>query len=88
MARGARMMGCRILRNRHAIGMKILNNGEFHMQTEQGQILAERVVKAAGTHARQIGAWVGLDLPIATFFTIIWLQGPYRNFRTLSWNSR
>ena len=83
MARGARIMGCRILRNRRTIGMEILNNGEFRIQTEQGQILAERVVNVAGTHARQIGAWVVLDLPIANLLHHYLVTEPVPEFQNL-----
>jgi dimethylglycine dehydrogenase len=37
----------------------------FIVHTEQGDIEAEQVVNAGGTFARQVGEWVGLDLPIA-----------------------
>ena len=35
------------------------------MHTEQGDIEADHVVNSGGTYARQVGEWVGLDLPIA-----------------------
>ena len=65
MARGARLTGCTIVRNRRVTGVDILKNGEFLVHTEKGNIQAERVVNSAGTYARQVAAWVGLDLPIA-----------------------
>ena len=83
MARGARMMGCSILRNRRAIGMEILSNGEFRIQTEQGEILAERVVNAAGAYARQVGAWAGLDLPIANLLHHYLVTEPVPEFAGL-----
>ncbi len=64
MAKGARMMGATIIRQNRVNG--ITPAGEkFIVHTERGDIEAERVVNAGGTYARQIGAWVGLDLPIA-----------------------
>ena len=36
------------------------------MQTEKGTVRCEHVVNAGGYHARQIGAWSGLELPITT----------------------
>ncbi|MCY4219918.1 MAG: FAD-dependent oxidoreductase [Gammaproteobacteria bacterium] len=83
MARGARMMGCTILRNRRVVGMKILKNGEFSIQTGEGEILAERIVNAAGTYARQIGAWVGLDLPIANLLHHYLVTEPVPEFANL-----
>ena len=65
MAKGARMMGAKIIRQNRATGITIARNGEFTVHTAEGDIVAERVVNAAGTYARQVGDWVGLDLPIA-----------------------
>ena len=45
--------------------IKQLPNGEWEVLTEQGNVVCEHVVNAGGTYARQIGEWVGLDLPIA-----------------------
>jgi dimethylglycine dehydrogenase len=64
MAKGARMMGGTVIRQNRVTG--ISHTGEtFVVHTEQGDIEADRVVNAGGTYARQVGAWVGLDLPIA-----------------------
>ncbi|MDH3219185.1 MAG: FAD-dependent oxidoreductase [Gammaproteobacteria bacterium] len=64
MAKGARMMGGTVIRQNRVTG--ITRSGDrFVVHTEQGDIEAERVVNAGGTYARQVGAWVGLELPIA-----------------------
>ncbi len=64
MAKGARMMGGTVIRQNRVIG--ITPAGEkFIVHTGQGDIEADRVVNAGGTYARQIGQWIGLDLPIA-----------------------
>ncbi|NCF36182.1 MAG: FAD-dependent oxidoreductase [Gammaproteobacteria bacterium] len=64
MAKGARMMGGSVIRQNRVTG--ITRTGEsFVVHTEKGDIEADKVVNAGGTYARQIGAWVGLDLPIA-----------------------
>ena len=64
MARGARMMGGSVIRQNRVTG--ITRTGDtFVVHAEQGDIEAERVVNAGGTYARQVGEWVGLDLPIA-----------------------
>ena len=65
MARGARMMGAEVVRQNRVKGITVEPGGEFTVHTAQGDIRAERVVNAGGTYARQVGAWVGLDLPIA-----------------------
>ncbi|MFT5220773.1 MAG: dimethylglycine dehydrogenase [Gammaproteobacteria bacterium] len=64
MAKGARMMGATVIRQNRVTGVTPQGNG-FIVHTEQGDIEAAQVVNAGGTYARQIGAWVGLDLPIA-----------------------
>ncbi len=65
LAKGARAMGGKVVRHNRVTGITAKPNGEFTVHTQQGDIRAERVVNAGGTYARQIGKWVGLDLPIA-----------------------
>lgn len=65
MAKGARMMGAEIVRHNRVTGLMQKPSGEFLIQTEKGAITAEHVVNAGGTYARQIGQWLGIDLPIA-----------------------
>ena len=65
MAKGASMMGARIIRQTRATGITRQANHEFIVHTERGDIRAEQVVNAGGAYARQIGQWLGLDLPIA-----------------------
>ena len=64
MAKGARMMGGTVIRHNRVTGVTSTGDS-FVVHTEQGDIEADMVVNAGGTYARQIGAWVGLDLPIA-----------------------
>ncbi|MEM8775964.1 MAG: FAD-dependent oxidoreductase [Pseudomonadota bacterium] len=66
MVKGARQLGAKVLRNCRVINTKQLPGGEWEVFTEQGTIVAEHVVNAAGYHARQVGAMAGLDLPITT----------------------
>ena len=64
MAAGARQGGAEIsLRNR-VIDINQLRNGEWEVVTEQGNIVTEHVVNAAGCFAPQVGAMVGIDVPI------------------------
>ena len=65
MAKGARMMGATVVRQNRATGITPIKGDRFIVHTEQGDIEAGRVVNAGGTYARQIGAWLDLDLPIA-----------------------
>ncbi len=64
-AAGARQMGADIIQSNMVTDIKQLPNDEWEVITEQGNIVCEHVVNAGGTYARQIGEWVGLDLPIA-----------------------
>jgi dimethylglycine dehydrogenase len=65
MAKGARNMGGSIIRQNRVTGITRAENDSFIVHTEQGDITALRVVNAGGTYARQVGEWLGLDLPIA-----------------------
>lgn len=64
LAAGARQMGAEIRRRCRATGLR-RQGSEWVVQTEAGEVRAEIVVNAAGTYARQVGQWAGLDLPIA-----------------------
>jgi dimethylglycine dehydrogenase len=64
LAKAARSRGARILRHTRATGIRALPGGDWQVETEAGPIRCETVVNAGGTYARQIGEWVGLDLPI------------------------
>jgi len=64
MAAAARMGGAEIYRNTQALNTRLLDNGEWEIVTNQGSIVCEHVVNAAGSFAKQVGEWVGLDLPI------------------------
>ncbi|MEZ5831961.1 MAG: FAD-dependent oxidoreductase [Dongiaceae bacterium] len=66
MAKGARMLGAEIVRRNRVTNVKRLSTGEWEVTTEQGSIRCEHVVNAGGYHARQIGLFSGLDLPIVT----------------------
>jgi dimethylglycine dehydrogenase len=64
MAKGARMMGGSVMRHNRVTGISRAGDG-FVVHTEQGEVEAQMVVNAGGTYARQIGQWLGVDLPIA-----------------------
>src|ERR1700733_10472464 len=46
------------------LGITRRPGGEWEVATEQGSVLAEMVVNAAGCYARQVAAMVGADAPI------------------------
>ncbi len=64
MARGARLLGARVQRHCRVTDVTATSDGTWRVETEHGSVIAEHVVNAGGYHARQIGAFSGLDLPI------------------------
>ncbi|MEM1298278.1 MAG: FAD-dependent oxidoreductase [Pseudomonadota bacterium] len=63
LAAGARQLGAKIIRRCRATNTTQSANGEWIVETEQGQIRCEHVVNAGGTYARQMGHWAGLEIP-------------------------
>lgn len=66
MAAGARQLGAEIVRGNRVTDMNQLPDGRWEVITEQGRIVAEHVVNAAGHYGPQVGAMVGLDVPIVS----------------------
>jgi dimethylglycine dehydrogenase len=64
LVKGARDRGAQVRRGTRVTGIARTPGGEWRVVTDQGEILAEVVVNAAGTWAREVGQLVGLDLPI------------------------
>ena len=64
MAIGARRLGAEISRKNRVTDMNQLPDGRWEVITEKGRIVAEHVVNAAGSYTPQLGAMVGLDVPI------------------------
>ena len=64
MALGAKNLGASLLRDTCVTAIHSRPNGEWEVVTEGGRIICEHVVNAAGCYAQQIGAWVGLNVPI------------------------
>ena len=65
MAKGARRMGVTIRRRCRVTGIQRERNGEWRVQTDKGDIVAEHVVNAAGCYARAVQAMVGGSVPIS-----------------------
>jgi dimethylglycine dehydrogenase len=63
LAKGARQLGAKIIRQCRATNVTQLESGEWLVATEQGDITCEHVVNAGGTYARQMALWSGYDLP-------------------------
>ena len=62
-ARGARMNGAEIYLRNRVIELNPSSDGQWEVVTEQGTLVAEHVVNAAGLWAREVGAMAGLWLP-------------------------
>ncbi|MDE0450215.1 MAG: FAD-dependent oxidoreductase [Gammaproteobacteria bacterium] len=76
MARGARQMGARIVRGNRVTDINALPGGEWEVVTEQGSVIAETVVNAAGCYARQVAQMVRADLPICNIQHHYLVSGP------------
>ncbi|MDE0188114.1 MAG: FAD-dependent oxidoreductase [bacterium] len=66
MAAGARQLGAEIVRRNRVLDMNQLPDGRWETITEKGRIVSEHVVNAAGHFGPQLGAMVGLDVPIVS----------------------
>lgn len=64
MATAARNLGAEIVRHNPVLSLSKNPSGEWLVETKLGTITAEHVVNAAGTWCREIGAMMGLDLPV------------------------
>ncbi|MGC1522371.1 MAG: FAD-dependent oxidoreductase [Steroidobacteraceae bacterium] len=65
LAKAARDLGATVMRRNRVLDIRLRPSGEWEVVTEQGSIVAEMVVNAAGCYARQVAAMVGADAPIA-----------------------
>lgn len=63
-AAGARDRGAVIRRNTRVTGTVARADGTWRVDTENGSFTCDVLVNAAGTYARQVGEWVGLQVPI------------------------
>ncbi|MEO1198718.1 MAG: FAD-dependent oxidoreductase [Pseudomonadota bacterium] len=86
LAAGARQRGARILRQTRATNVRRAGDGwvvEIEKDGARSEIRCEIVVNAGGTYARQIGQWVGLDLPIANLLHHYLITDPVPEFKEL-----
>jgi dimethylglycine dehydrogenase len=64
LAKAARDLGATVIKRCRVTAIQPRRNGEWEVVTEQGSIIAEMVVNAAGCYARQVAEMVGADAPI------------------------
>ena len=63
-AKGARMNGATIQLHTRVEQLERAGDGEWHVVTDRGTVVAEHVVNAAGLWAREVGRMVGVELPL------------------------
>jgi dimethylglycine dehydrogenase len=63
-ATAARMQGAEIVRHNRVVELKPRADGGWDVVTEQGTVVAEHVVNAAGLWGREVGRMVGIELPV------------------------
>ncbi len=64
LAIGARKGGAEIVRHNRVLDVKQRPGGEWEVFTEQGNIVAEHVVNAAGSFGERVAAMVGVEVPV------------------------
>jgi dimethylglycine dehydrogenase len=80
MARGALNAGASIVKHNRVTDIRPLPSGEWEVVTENGTVIAETVVNAAGCFARQVAQMVGADLPISNMEHHYIVTGPVPEF--------
>lgn len=63
-AKAARNLGAEVYRFTRVTDLKARTDGSWDVITDQGNLVAEHVVNAAGLWAREVGRFVGLELPV------------------------
>jgi len=64
LAKGAKDMGASVMVRNRVVDIKQRASGDWEVVTEQGNVICEMVVNAAGCYARQVSQMVGTDIPI------------------------
>lgn len=77
-ARGAKQMGAEINERVQATGIALENGRVIGVETTEGRIATPIVVNATGARAREVGSWVGLELPIKNYKRHIFITDEFR----------
>lgn len=77
-ARGAKALGAEINERVQATGIAVEHGRVVGVETTGGRIATPLVVNATGARAREVGAWVGLDLPITNYKRHIFITDEFR----------
>ncbi|HZQ08968.1 MAG TPA: FAD-dependent oxidoreductase [Anaerolineae bacterium] len=77
-ARGAKQLGAEINERVQATGIVLENWHVTGVETTAGTISTPIVVNATGARAREVGSWVGLDLPIKNYKRHIFITDEFK----------
>ncbi len=80
LAKAARNLGATVVRHNRVLDIRRRTGGEWEVMTEQGGVIAEIVVNAAGCYAREVAAMVGGDAPITNMQHHYVVTHPIREF--------
>jgi sarcosine oxidase subunit beta len=75
-AKAAQAAGAEICRDTEAMGIEIEDDRIAAVNTTRGAISTRTVVNAAGPYARNVGAMVGLDVPVLPYRRHIFITEP------------
>ena len=64
-AKAARLRGAEVIEHNRVLALNHRPDGYWDVVTEQGTIVAEHVVNAAGLWAKQVGRMAGIELPLS-----------------------
>ncbi|KAG0727747.1 Dimethylglycine dehydrogenase, mitochondrial [Chionoecetes opilio] len=64
IAKGARRYGAKIVQGAGVEGLRLREDGRWLVSTTQGDVVADRVVNAAGFWAKEVAKMAGSDLPL------------------------
>ncbi len=64
LVKGARNMGASIATHTRVLDIRQRSSGDWEVITDQGNVICQMVVNAAGCYARQVSQMVGTDVPI------------------------
>ncbi len=64
LAKGARDRGATIYRNTTVTAIEQLEDGDWKVTTDKGEIIAEHIISCTGSFARKTGEMVGINIPV------------------------
>ena len=83
MAKGGRDLGAKIKRRTLVTDINQLDSGEWEVVTDQGNIVCEHVVNAAGSYCDIVGGWNGLKVPITNMLHHYVVTEPVEEIKAL-----